>query len=126
MLDLFPVVAPPLVSLISVIIALYGVRKGAKTAIFQSYLSQKAETYSEFLRSLTEYIYQPGQHAKTALTHALYAASLFAPPKAIREMNGAVNIVFADDWQRPGGSKALDEIMDQVIHTLHDDLNPKS
>ena len=110
-----------LISLISVLIAFYGVQAGYRIANFQIRFQRKSDAYDQFVHAFAAYVYTPSVSSKEALTSALYTAALFAPPHVIRVLNATVAVVFEEHWRAPGGPAALDEIMDEVIHILHDD-----
>ncbi|HIY13291.1 MAG TPA: hypothetical protein H9842_06935 [Candidatus Agathobaculum merdipullorum] len=111
-----------LISLISVLIALYGVQTGYRIANFQTRFQKKSDAYDQFVHAFATYVYMPSMQAKEALASALYTAALFAPPHVIRALNATVSVVFKENWRAPGGPAALDEIINKVIHILHDDI----
>lgn len=115
-------VASALISLISVLIAFHGVQTGYRIANFQIRFQKKSDAYDQFLHAFASYVYEPSVPAKERLTSALYTAALFAPPHVIRALNATAAVVLQENWRAPGGPAALDEIIDKVIHILHDDI----
>lgn len=111
-----------LISLISVLIAFYGVQTSYRIANFQTRFQKKSDAYDQFVHAFATYVYMPSIQAKEALTSALYTAALFAPPHVIRALNATASVVLQEDWRAPGGPAALDEIINKVIHILHDDI----
>lgn len=111
-----------MISLISVLIAYHGVRTGYRIANFQIRFQRKSDAYDQFLRAFADYVYEPSESTKATLTSAMYTAALFAPSHIIRELNALVSVTFRGTWRAPGGPAALDEIVDRVVHTLHDDI----
>lgn len=115
-------IASTLISLISVLIAFYGVKTGYRIANFQIRFQRKSDAYDQFIRAFAAYVYTPSASAKEALTSALYTAALFAPPHIIRALNATASIVLQEQWRAPGGPAALDEIITDVIRLLHNDI----
>lgn len=123
MFDNILTLLPHVISLLSVIVACISVVSATHTAAFQQKFIKKTESYSEYWKALCELVYHPyDENVAQNLTYATYQASMYATPKVIRELNALTNFIFTREWQKDGGSQALDEIVNNVMHTLHDDL----
>lgn len=60
-------IASTLISLISVLIAFYGVKTGYRIANFQIRFQRKSDAYDQFIRAFAAYVYTPQHQPKKLL-----------------------------------------------------------
>lgn len=105
-------------SLLAVGVALYSVREARRTALNGTYFSEMASAYSDYLRSVSQFVFRRGVAERDALAVALYRLQLFASS----EIASAAQDLYVSllDWAQSNPSEALD--IDAKVNALGSEM----
>lgn len=107
----------------SVCVSIYAVRQSRKTALTETYFSEMASAYAEFLHCIANFVFRRESPERDALSAALYRVLLFASDEiATSAQQMYVQVI---DWVMSGTDRALtlDENLNRLEELMRADLD---
>ena len=123
---LFPIIfqaVTAIAALLAAAAAFHAAGKSSKTAVYQSYFDKKAESYDEYWKAFTAFVFHPNvPDTRRTLIAAMYSACMYASDDTARNIKAHTDIALKRDWMLSNGIEALDSISLEVIDILQRDL----
>lgn len=111
------------VALLAVFASFYAIREARRTALTGTYFSEMAAAYSDFLRAVSDFVFERGLRERDAMASTLNRLFLFASP----EISGKANELYtlALQWGKTGSPPAsqIDARLNELVALLRADLD---
>ena len=124
--NLFPIIFQALTAiaaLLAAAAAFHAAGKSSKTSVYQSYFDKKAESYDEYWKAFTAFVFHPNiPDTRRTLIAAMYSACMYANDDTAHNLKVHTDIALKGEWMLSNGIDPLDSISLEVIDILQRDL----
>ena len=110
-------------AVLAVFVSAWAIREARRTAPTGTYFSEMAAAYADYLRTVSNFVFERGLPERDAMAGALNRLFLFASPEISEKANALYTLVL--QWGKSAMLPAspIDELLNELVGLMRADLD---